>query len=77
MVIKVLGTGCKNCRILYENCLSAVKDLGIEAEVLKVEDLPSIMGYGVMSTPGLVVDEKVVYQGKVPSVDMIKKVLVK
>ena len=77
MVIKVLGTGCKNCKILYENCLAAVKELGIEAEVLKVEDLPSIMGYGVMSTPGLVVDEKVVYQGKVPSVDMIKKVLVK
>lgn len=77
MVIKVLGTGFKNCKILHENCLSAVNDLGIEAEVLKVEDLHSIMGYGVMSTPGLVFDEKVVFTGKVPSVDMIKKVLVK
>ncbi|MDD2371498.1 MAG: thioredoxin family protein [Firmicutes bacterium] len=76
MVVKVLGTGCKKCVTTYNNVKVALEELGIEAEVVKVEDLPSIMSYGVMSTPGLVVDERVVFMGKVPSVGEIKKVLV-
>jgi len=75
MVIKVLGTGCKKCVTTYGNVKAALLELNMEAEVVKVEDLPSIMAYGVMSTPGLVIDERVVFMGKVPSVGEIKKVL--
>lgn len=65
MIIKILGTGCKNCVTLKENTDLALKELGIEAEVLKVTDFKDIMAYGVMSTPALVIDEKVVSYGKV------------
>lgn len=65
MVIKVLGTGCKKCKKLEENVLEAVKETGIDASVVKVENLEDIMSYGVMSTPALVIDEKVVSYGKV------------
>ncbi len=75
MVIKVLGTGCKKCVKTYDNVKTALDELGIEAEVVKVEDLADIMAYGVMSTPGLVIGETVMFRGKVPSVGEIKKVL--
>lgn len=65
MVIKVLGSGCRSCVTLKENTEAALKELGIEAEVIKVEDFKDIMAYGVMSTPALVIDEKVVSFGKV------------
>jgi len=65
MVIKILGSGCKNCTVLKENTEMALKEAGIEAEVLKVEDFKEIMTYGVLSTPALVIDEKVVSYGKV------------
>ena len=77
MNINVLGMGCCNCVKLYENTQDAVKDLEIEATIEKVEDMAKIMEYGVMRTPALVVDEKVVVQGRIPKKDEIKKVLQK
>lgn len=76
MVIKVLGTGCPSCKKLEANVRTAISEAGVEASVEKVEDLQKIMEYGVMSTPALVVDEKVVAKGKVLSVGDIKKFLV-
>jgi small redox-active disulfide protein 2 len=75
MKIEVLGTGCTKCKMLYEAVQAAVKAKGIEAEIVKVEDMPSIMKYGVMSTPALVVDGKVVFSGKSPSAAEIQKYL--
>lgn len=65
MVIKILGSGCKNCVALEENTRAALKEAGIEAEVIKVTDFKEIMTYGVMRTPAIVVDEKVLSYGKV------------
>lgn len=64
--IKVLGTGCKKCSDTYDLVNKVVEKLGVEAEVTKVEDLKSIMGYGVMSTPAVVIDDVVVAKGKIP-----------
>ncbi|MFT5874190.1 MAG: small redox-active disulfide protein 2 [Clostridium sp.] len=75
MIIKVLGSGCANCKKLEENTKKAVEELGIEATIEKVEDFKKIMAYGVMKTPALVVDEKVKIMGRVPSSDEIKKYL--
>lgn len=77
MNIKVLGMGCCNCVKLYENTQDAVKDLGIEANIEKVEDMAKIMEYGVMRTSALVINEKVVVQGRIPKKDEIKKLLQK
>ena len=65
MIIKVLGPGCKNCVSLKENTEKALKEMGMEAEIIKVEDMKDIVSYGVMRTPALVIDEKVVSYGKV------------
>ncbi|WP_102399616.1 thioredoxin family protein [Haloimpatiens massiliensis] len=75
MIIKILGTGCEKCDKLQKNIKKAVDELGIDATVEKVEDLKSIMMYGVMSTPALVIDNKVKSVGKVLSVEEIKKYL--
>lgn len=75
MVIKVLGSGCANCKKLEENTKKAVAELGIDATIEKVEDFKKILAYGVMKTPALVVDEKVKVMGRVPSSDEIKKYL--
>lgn len=64
--IKILGTGCKKCTDTYDLVNKVVAAKGVEAEVTKVEDLKSIVGYGVMQTPAVVIDEKVVFKGKVP-----------
>lgn len=74
--IKVLGSGCKNCVIVENRVKEAVKEAGIEASVEKVEDISEIMKYGVMSTPAVVIDEKVVSTGKVLSVKELLKMLV-
>lgn len=65
--IKVLGTGCANCRNTVALVEAVAKDKGVEITLEKVEDLPAIMGYGVMSTPGVVIDGAVVHAGGVPS----------
>jgi len=75
MEIKILGTGCSKCKKLEENAKAAVSSLGIDAEVEKVEDLVQIMKYGVMSTPGFVVNGSVKSVGKVLTVDEIKRLL--
>lgn len=75
MIIKVLGTGCANCKKLEANVREAVSELGIEASVEKVEDLKDIMSYGVMKTPAIVVDGQVKVMGRVPTVEEIKKYL--
>ena len=64
MIIKVLGSGCANCKKLEENTRKAVEELGIDATIEKVTDFKEIMAYGVMKTPALVVDEKVKDIGK-------------
>jgi small redox-active disulfide protein 2 len=69
--IKVLGTGCANCKTTLKLIAEMAKEKGVELELEKVEDLQSIMGYGVMSTPGVVLDGKVVHAGGVPSRDKI------
>jgi len=72
MKIEILGMGCVNCNKLYQNVLEAVKQSGKEVEVTKVEDIKTITGYGVMSTPALVIDGVVKVAGKVPKVEEIK-----
>jgi small redox-active disulfide protein 2 len=69
--IKVLGTGCTNCKTTMKLIEDAAKEKGVEVQLEKVEDLQAIMSYGVMSTPGVVVDGKVVHAGGVPSRDKI------
>ncbi len=69
--IKVLGTGCANCKTTLKLIEEVAKAKGVEVELEKVETLPEIMSYGVMSTPGVVVDGKVVHAGGVPSRDKI------
>lgn len=75
MIIKVLGPGCNNCKTLERVTREALAELGLEATVEKVEDYPTIVGYGVMSTPALVVDEKVVLSGRVPKTAEVSKLL--
>ena len=67
MKIEILGIGCAKCRNLYENTMKALEESGKSAEVVKVEDIPTIMKYGVMSTPALVIDGRVKFSGKVAS----------
>jgi small redox-active disulfide protein 2 len=66
MEIKVLGTGCANCKSTLKLIETAVKEKGVNVTLTKVEELPEIMGYGVMSTPGVVINEKVVHAGGIP-----------
>ena len=63
MDIKVLGTGCSSCKAMFENVAELVKELDIEANVVKEEDLMKIMSYNVLSLPALVIDERVVAKG--------------
>ncbi|MCT4632008.1 MAG: thioredoxin family protein [Firmicutes bacterium] len=75
MIIKILGGGCANCDKLEANAREAVEAMGKEATFEKVKDFGAIMGYGVMKTPALVIDEEVKVSGRVASVDDIKKFL--
>lgn len=77
MIIKILGSGCKNCVTLTENTKEAIKEMGIDAEIVKVTDFKDIMTYGVMSTPALVIDEKVVSFGKVLKTKDIENIIEK
>ncbi len=75
MIIKVLGIGCPNCLRLEENTRTALKQLGLSAEIIKVKDMEEIANYGIMRMPGLVFDEKVVSYGKVLNVQEVMALL--
>ena len=75
MIIKILGSGCKKCVTLGENAKAAAAAAGKQAEIVKVTDFAQIAAYGVMSTPGLVIDEKLLSAGKVLSADEIGRML--
>lgn len=70
--IKVLGSGCRNCEITANAIAQAAKEAGVEIELIKVTDIAEIMGYGVMSTPGVVVDEVLVHSGGVPGPEQVR-----
>jgi small redox-active disulfide protein 2 len=69
--IKVLGSGCANCKTTMKLIEEAAKEKGVEIQLEKVEEMQDIVAYGIMSTPGVVVDGKVVHAGGVPSRDKI------
>jgi len=75
MKIKVLGTGCPNCKTLEKTTREVVEEMGLDATITKEEDIMRIMEYGVMHTPALVVDEKVVMSGRLPSRKDLKELL--
>ena len=75
MEIKILGKGCPKCKSLDKLTRDVVEKYGIDATVTKVEDILEIIKYGIMSTPAIVVDGKVVVSGRVPSSDEIKQLL--
>jgi len=75
MIIKILGSGCPKCKKLEKNAREAVEQAGVQAEVEKVTDMNDIMDYGVMMTPALVIDEKVVSAGRVLSAKKIVEIL--
>jgi len=75
MIVKVLGSGCKNCLKLERVTRQALDELGLEAAIEKVTDYPTIVGYGVMATPALVIDERVVLSGRVPPTAEVRDLL--
>lgn len=75
MTIKVLGPGCMNCKTLERRTIEALQQTSVTATVEKVVDLDGIASYGIMRTPGLVIDENVVWQGGVPTVEKIKELI--
>ncbi len=77
MEIKVLGTGCPKCKALEKTVINSLAELGISADVSKVEDIMKIMEYGVMRTPALVINGKVVLSGYVPDINEIKNLITK
>ncbi|WP_269222560.1 thioredoxin family protein [Flavobacterium sp. IMCC34518] len=73
--IKVLGPGCPKCKITFNNAQEAVKQLGIEAEVIKIEDIEEMMRYNILTTPVLMIDEVVKVKGRIAQIDEIKEFL--
>jgi len=73
--IKVLGPGCAKCKATYNNVLEAVKQLGIEADVTKIEDIEEMMKYNVLTTPVLMVDDVIKVKGRVADISEIKALL--
>ena len=75
MTIKILGPGCMNCKTLERRTMEALAALNVQADMEKVEDLDRIVSYGILRTPGLVIDEKIVWQGGLPTVEKIKEMI--
>jgi len=73
--IKILGPGCAKCKTTYENALEAIKQTGIQAEVVKIEDIEEMMKYNVLTTPVLMIDEQAKIKGRVASVQEIVELL--
>jgi small redox-active disulfide protein 2 len=77
MDIKILGMGCPRCKTLEQMTRNAAAELDIAASISKVDDIVKIMAYGIMHTPGLVIDEKVVLSGRLPSMEELKQIISK
>lgn len=77
MNIKILGSGCAKCKTTYNNVLEALKESGIQADVIKIEDIEEMMKYNVLTTPVLMIDDIAVVKGRVADVNEIKKLLIK
>ena len=77
MEIKILGPGCARCKTLEKEVINTLAELDIAANVSKVEDVVKIMEYGIMSTPALVINEKVKFSGLIPSAADLKEILIK
>ena len=75
MEIKVLGTGCAKCKQTKKLAAEVIKELNLDATVLEVTDIATIMGYGIMSTPGIVINEKVVGSGGVPTKQQLTQLI--
>lgn len=75
MIVKILGSGCPNCKMLEANTRKALETVGKTAEIIKVTDYADIASYGIMRTPGLVIDEKVMSAGRVLSPQEIERIL--
>jgi len=75
MIIKVLGPGCAKCKSLERDTINALAEMNFAADVEKVEDIVKIMNYGVMRTPALVINEKLVLSGRLPSKEEIKRII--
>jgi small redox-active disulfide protein 2 len=73
--IKVLGPGCPKCKTTYNNVLEAIRQTGIEADVVKIEDIEEMMKYNVLTTPVLMIDEVVKVKGRIADVNEIKQLL--
>jgi small redox-active disulfide protein 2 len=70
--VKVLGSGCRNCEVTAKAIVQAAKEAGVQIELEKVTDLAQILSFGVMSTPGVVIDGKLVHAGGVPGPDQVR-----
>ncbi len=77
MEIKVLGVGCPRCQALEKSVINSLAELDIAAEVSKVSDMNDIMSYGILHTPALVINNKVVLSGRVPSSNELKELIIK
>lgn len=75
MRIEVFGTGCAKCKLLEQNVRKAIEQLGINAEVVKVDDIETMVDRGLMATPGLAINGKIVAAGRIPSVDEIVSIV--
>lgn len=73
--VLVLGPGCQKCQTLYERVMQAAEEMGLACEIAKVTDIEAIVGFGVLSTPALVVDGTVKMSGRVPTVAQLKEML--
>ena len=77
MEIKILGPGCQKCKTLEKIAREVVNEMAIPAEISKEEDIVKIMSYGIMNTPGLVINGKVIFSGRVPSSKELKEIIAK
>lgn len=75
--IKVLGTGCSRCKSLEKATREAVAEMKLDVSIEKVEDIKEILGYGVMQSPALIINEKIALTGRVPGVEELKKIIQK
>jgi len=75
MEIKILGSGCSRCKALEKSVYNALAEMDLDADVEKVEDINRIIAYGVMQTPALVINQKVIFSGRVPSVSDLKEII--